>query len=858
MFKQKSITIPEFYKGKSVFLTGGTGFVGKLIVEKLLRSCPGVKNIYILVRPKKSESVEDRVEKLKNDKVTASVRFDDFLEKAILTNVRSTAEVIDLVEQLDTVDAFIHVSTAYSNCDRKLIDERFYPSAYNWRDAIKLAESTEEDVKKITHSMTLKMIEPMPNTYVFTKGLAEDCVNERCLNRFPTCIVRPSIITPTLEEPLQGYTDNFNGPVTLFLAGGVGIAKVINLDPDNYNDQVFGDNVAKVAIIASWKHGVEKTTNEIKIYNATSDFLYTPAEGLAIGLKIQKENPLKYYFGTGIVTLIKCPYGYFVYNLLFHLFPALIMDLLLKLFGKKISILGLRRKFVISNMATLPFLMPTGGIPWKFITKNYESLESSLTNIDKKDFSYLHNRITNNKDKLEDYFRMFITKSRPFLIPFEREQASKEEIIRYRISDSDRAFLVKTVSIVFHIAASVRFDDFLQKAIISNVRSTREVIYLVEQLNKVDVFVYVSTAYSNCDRKTIDERFYKSSYDWRDAIKLAESTEEDVKKIIDNVTMKVIEPMPNTYVFTKGLAEDCLSDQCLNRFPTCVIRPSIVTPTFEEPMEGYIDNFNGPVTLFIAGGSGIAKVMHLDRDTILDHVFGDNVAKVTIIASWKHGVEKTTDEIKIYNATSDFLYTSRQSNEIGYRIQKENPLRYYMGVGPVTLMKCSYGYYVYNLLFHFFPALIIDLLLKLFGKKLSILSLRRKLVVANMALLPFTMPSGGIPWTFINKNYVGLESTLTNSDKKNFSYLHNRCKGANDDEIEEYLKMFVAKPRVFLLEGEREQASKEEIIRYKRLNLLDKTVKNAFWAFLCYLAVWKYGLLTTLSTRFYNYVASLP
>lgn len=70
MFKQKSITIPEFYKGKSVFLTGGTGFVGKLIVEKLLRSCFGVKNIYILVRPKKSESVEERVEKLKNDKVS--------------------------------------------------------------------------------------------------------------------------------------------------------------------------------------------------------------------------------------------------------------------------------------------------------------------------------------------------------------------------------------------------------------------------------------------------------------------------------------------------------------------------------------------------------------------------------------------------------------------------------------------------------------------------------------------------------------------------------------------------------------------------------------------------------------------
>lgn len=70
MFKQKSITIPEFYKGKSLFLTGGTGFVGKVIVEKLLRSCPDVKNVYLLIRPKKSMSIEERLDKLKNDKVS--------------------------------------------------------------------------------------------------------------------------------------------------------------------------------------------------------------------------------------------------------------------------------------------------------------------------------------------------------------------------------------------------------------------------------------------------------------------------------------------------------------------------------------------------------------------------------------------------------------------------------------------------------------------------------------------------------------------------------------------------------------------------------------------------------------------
>lgn len=35
--------VVEFYKGKNVFLTGGTGFLGITLIEKLLRSCPDVR-----------------------------------------------------------------------------------------------------------------------------------------------------------------------------------------------------------------------------------------------------------------------------------------------------------------------------------------------------------------------------------------------------------------------------------------------------------------------------------------------------------------------------------------------------------------------------------------------------------------------------------------------------------------------------------------------------------------------------------------------------------------------------------------------------------------------------------------------
>lgn len=58
----------EFLKDKTIFLTGGFGFIGKLLIEKLLRS--EVKKIYLLVRPKKGKSLADRFEKLVNEPVS--------------------------------------------------------------------------------------------------------------------------------------------------------------------------------------------------------------------------------------------------------------------------------------------------------------------------------------------------------------------------------------------------------------------------------------------------------------------------------------------------------------------------------------------------------------------------------------------------------------------------------------------------------------------------------------------------------------------------------------------------------------------------------------------------------------------
>lgn len=62
--------VRDFYNNKNIFITGGTGFVGACLIEKLLRCCSDVKNIYLLIRPKKGKSIADRLDELTKNSVS--------------------------------------------------------------------------------------------------------------------------------------------------------------------------------------------------------------------------------------------------------------------------------------------------------------------------------------------------------------------------------------------------------------------------------------------------------------------------------------------------------------------------------------------------------------------------------------------------------------------------------------------------------------------------------------------------------------------------------------------------------------------------------------------------------------------
>lgn len=123
----------------------------------------------------------------------ATIKFNSHLRIAIRTNLTGTLRTIEFAKSLKNLAAYVHLSTAFCNSNyRGLLSEKVYPSSHDPYEMMKLAENDKEWENLNTRPEWLHFLGEHPNTYTFTKQLAENLVMKEMAG-YPAAIVRPSV-----------------------------------------------------------------------------------------------------------------------------------------------------------------------------------------------------------------------------------------------------------------------------------------------------------------------------------------------------------------------------------------------------------------------------------------------------------------------------------------------------------------------------------------------------------------------------------------------------------------------------------------------------------------------------------------
>nr|CAI5868742.1 unnamed protein product [Callosobruchus analis] len=417
------------------------------------------------------------------------------------------------------------------------------------------------------------------------------------------------------------------------------------------------------------------------------------------------------------------------------------------------------------------------------------------------------------------------------------------------MSEEDRRLVSENCHIIYHSAASVKFDDSLKDSIIMNVRGTRETAAFALECQDLEAFMHISTTFCNLDRDVIDEQMYPARADWRDAIRLAEEIDEVE---LQAMTLQYISPHPNTYTFAKSLSEHTVEDILVGKVPTIIFRPSVVINNISEPLVGWIDNFNGPVGLLAAGGKGLLRTVYGRRDNVQDFFPCDVVAKLIILATKEILIHKNLNEIVVYNG-SKYRYIPCSTGEIidmGAESIWEVPYEQILWYPWFKMTACWYDFYIKVLLYHMLPAVFLDLMMRVAGMKPMVFKIQRKIYIANVVLFHFLSHH----WDFVNHRAMALEKCIEDDrDKEEFAF--TKFLHMSNRKVYEYFRDSKLGTAKYLFK------EKLDLVRNRkniwRLYIVDRVFWTAFYAAALWYLFAKLDTLSILWNSLCNYIERL-
>ncbi|XP_008442197.1 fatty acyl-CoA reductase 2, chloroplastic isoform X2 [Cucumis melo] len=309
MDEDGGIGIVKFLRGKVFFITGATGFLGKVLIEKILRTAPDVGKIYVLIKAKDEEAAAER---LKNDIINtqlfkclrqihgkyymsfmmsklipvvgnvcesdvglhvdfshliandvdvivnsaANTTFDERYDVAIDINTKGPSNLMEFAKKCSKLKLFLQISTAYVNGQRQgRIMEKPFCKELDVESEMKLAfedNGMGQNMKELGLQRAKRY--GWQDTYVFTKAMGEMVIDEM-RGEVPVAIIRPSVIESTFKDPFPGWMEGNRMMDPIVLYYGKGQLTGFLVDPNGVIDVVPADMVVNATLAAMARHG---------------------------------------------------------------------------------------------------------------------------------------------------------------------------------------------------------------------------------------------------------------------------------------------------------------------------------------------------------------------------------------------------------------------------------------------------------------------------------------------------------------------------------------------------------------------------------------------------------------------------
>ncbi|XP_022209941.1 putative fatty acyl-CoA reductase CG5065 [Drosophila obscura] len=325
----------------------------------------------------------------------------------------------------------------------------------------------------------------------------------------------------------------------------------------------------------------------------------------------------------------------------------------------------------------------------------------------------------------------------------------------FGLAEPDRVRLCGEVNIIFHSAATVRFNECLKVAARVNSQATYNLLELCREMTQLRSFLYVSTAYCNPGRKYVDEEVYPTlpPVDWRQFLTCTRKIPDDY---LNQLADYIKGPHVNTYTFTKSIAE-----QIVNAYkdviPIVIVRPSIVTAAYREPYPGWIDNIQAISGIMMEIGKGGISSILGDKDMICDIIPVDFVvnAMIMMINKAKLG------SLSICNATSGVTnpITWQHLGELTMKWSRIYPTKRMIMFPNFKYRRSASKHELAVWMLHFVPALLMDLrTLLLSQKRRMVTPIAKKFRQACLAGSFFSLNE----WIFKNKSRYYFKEQIEN------------------------------------------------------------------------------------------------